>query len=157
MRYDGYTTKERLDDILDKISKYGIESITNMEMEFLDSYSYGGEEEVHQKLIKREYETIFEDDQGYFRFELTDMKKNKDSVTYCGVLYAPDLKMDSGEIITGRLVGKIIIYDSDLVVLDFNIKKKKKIIYDIFDFCDGIEQELDSFIDYVILELKSSI
>jgi len=37
MRYEGYTSMERVDDILDKISKYGIKSLTQLEKEFLDS------------------------------------------------------------------------------------------------------------------------
>jgi hypothetical protein len=35
MRYEGYTSTERVDDILDKISKYGIKSLTQLEKEFL--------------------------------------------------------------------------------------------------------------------------
>jgi hypothetical protein len=38
MRYEGYTSKERVDDILDKISKYGMKSITKLEKDFLDSF-----------------------------------------------------------------------------------------------------------------------
>ena len=36
MRYEGYTSMERVDDILDKISKYGIESLSINEKNFLD-------------------------------------------------------------------------------------------------------------------------
>ena len=31
MRYEGFSSQERLDEILDKISKYGIDSISNDE------------------------------------------------------------------------------------------------------------------------------
>jgi hypothetical protein len=38
MRYENYTSTERMDDILDKISKYGIDSLSDLEKEFLDSH-----------------------------------------------------------------------------------------------------------------------
>ena len=67
MRYEGYSSSERMDDVLDKISKYGISSLTQLEKEFLDSHKSGSEKESHDKISKEESETIFEDD--YFKFE----------------------------------------------------------------------------------------
>ena len=58
-----------MDDILDKISKYGIKSLTPLEKEFLDSHKSGKQEELHDKLAKSESETTFEDDNGLFKFE----------------------------------------------------------------------------------------
>lgn len=34
MRYENYTASERVDDVLDKISKYGIKSLTKLEKDF---------------------------------------------------------------------------------------------------------------------------
>jgi DNA-binding LytR/AlgR family response regulator len=39
MRYEGYTSRERVDDILDKISKYGMKSLTSLEKEFLNLFT----------------------------------------------------------------------------------------------------------------------
>lgn len=58
--------------------------------------------------------------------------------------------MNDGTIINGRLEGKIIDYGDGTTCLDFYLKfdyKNQKIEYDIFEFCNGIEYELDSFID----------
>ena len=72
MSYEGYSSSERLDDILDKISKYGYESLSQLEKDFLDSHKTDNEQEAHDKLSKSEMETTFEEDMGYFKFEFED-------------------------------------------------------------------------------------
>ena len=86
MRYEGYTSMERVDDILDKISKYGIKSLTHLEKDFLDSHKIGNEEELHDKLAKEESETVFEDDRGLFKFEHTETEDYGDEIHYKGTL-----------------------------------------------------------------------
>ena len=49
----------------------------------------------------------------------------------------------------GCLVGRIVRYDNGMTFPDFD-----KDGYDIFEFCNGLEYELDSFIDYVIDEIE---
>ena len=41
MRYEGYTSYERADDILDKISESGMQSLTAKELKFLEKMSRG--------------------------------------------------------------------------------------------------------------------
>lgn len=154
MRYEGYSTQERMDDILDKIHKYGISSISKIEKEFLDSHSSGNEQEVHDRISKEESETIFEDDYGYFQFEYKETIKFGDEVHYIGVLYTPDLEFGNGKSLEGRLEGKIILYDNGQVSPEFDRKDKSGNTYDAFEFCNGLEYELDSFLDYVCSELK---
>lgn len=149
MRYEGYTSKERTDDILDKISKYGILSLTHSEKDFLDSHSSGEEEEFHDKIAKKEQETVFEDDSGYFKFEHKEIELFDDEIHYIGTIYVPDLELPNGKRIEGRLDGKIIVYKSGQNSPDF-----EKDDYDIFEFCNGLEYELDNFIDYVVGELE---
>ena len=158
MRYEGYSTKERVDDILDKISKYGIVSVTPREKEFLDAHASGSEEEVHKLLTKEEMERVFEDDHGYFRFELDEIEDYGDEVHYIGTMYVPDLEFKSGKKIEGRLDGRIVVYSNGSTSPDFYSihGKKNKDKYDIFEFCNGLEYELDSFIDYVVGELENS-
>lgn len=110
MRYEGYTSKERVDDILDKISKYGIKSITNLEKEFLDSHKLGKEEETHDKISKEETESVFEDDYGYFKFEHEETEDYGDEIHYIGTLYVPDLVWPNGKKIEGRLEGRIVVF-----------------------------------------------
>lgn len=158
MRYEGYSSKERLDDILDKISKYGISSLNSLEKEFLDSHKHGNQEELHGKLAKQESESVFEDDSGYFKFEHYETEDYGDEVHYIGTLYVPDLEFPNGERVEGRLEGRIIVHANGQTSPDFySISKDPESgdSYDVFEFCNGLEYELDSFIDYVVDELKS--
>jgi hypothetical protein len=157
MRYEGYTSNERADDILDKISKYGISSLTPLEKEFLDSHKSGKQEELHDKLAKSETETTFEDDNGLFKFEFDSCEDYGDEVHYLGTLYVPDLELPGGRTIEGRLSGRIIVYSNGQTSPDFySIQKDPRSgdNYDVFEFCNGLEYELDSFIDYVVSELE---
>ena len=157
MRYEGYSTQERVNDILDKISKYGISSITKLEKEFLDSHSIGKEEEVHSKITKEESETVFEDDGELFKFEFDHSEQYDNEIHYIGTIYVPDLILPNGKKIEGRLSGRIISYKNGTNSPDFYSNIKDSMThdnYEIFDFCNGIEYELDNFIDYVISELS---
>jgi len=161
MRYEGFSAQERQDEILDKISKYGIESLTNDEKEFLDSWSEGKEEEFHNKLGYHENEIIFEDDSGLFKFEFQELEEYDNQKHIIGVIYVPDLTLEDGSIIEGRLEGRIVDYGEGRTSPDFylvikNPKTNTDIELDIFDFCSGFEYELDSFIDYVTYEIENS-
>lgn len=149
MQYEGYSVQERIDDTLDKISKYGISSLTAIEKEFLDSNSEGKEKEFHDKMKFEENESVFEDDSGRFKFEYKETEQYDGEVHYIGTLYVPDLDLGEGTVIEGRLDGKIIFYNSGQTSLDF-----EKDGYDIFEFCNGLEYEMDSFVDYIICELE---
>lgn len=157
MRYEGYTAKERADDILDKISKYGIKSLTPLEKDFLDSHKSGDQETYHDKLSKSETEYTFEDDGGYFKFEFDSCEDYGDETHYLGTLYVPDLECENGKKIEGRLEGRIIVHQNGQTSPDFySIQKDSNTgdNYDVFEFCNGLEYELDSFIDYVVSELE---
>ena len=157
MRYEGYTSVERADDILDKISKYGIKSLTQLEKEFLDSHKSGHEEELHVKLAEYENETTFVDDNGNFKFEFLNCEEYGGEKHYTGVLYVPDLILKSGKRIQGILGGKIIVYENGGISPEFYSVSKDPNThenYEIFDFCEGLEYELDSFLDYVVDELE---
>lgn len=149
MRYEGYDTQERLNDILDKISKYGMKSLTPLEKEFLDSHSSNKQGEVHDKIAREENESVFEDDSGRFRFEYKDTEDFGDEIHYIGTLYVPDLDLGNSKSIEGRLEGRIVFYKNGQTSLEFD-----KDDYDVFEFCNGLEYELDSFVDYVIGELE---
>jgi hypothetical protein len=160
MKYEGYTSKERLDDILDKISRYGIDSLTNLEKEFLDSHGAGKEEEAHKKLSSSEVETVFEDDNGMFKFELQSTEDYGDEVHHIGTLYVPDLVWPNGNRLEGILQGRIVVFENGTTSPDFfSVKKDPKSgeSYDVFEFCNGLEYELDVFLDYVVKQLSEEI
>jgi len=149
LRFESYSIGERLDDILDKISKYGIDHLTKLENEFLNSFKSGNEVETHDKIKYMENEVIFEDTNGDFKFELKSSKKHKKSKHYYGTIYVPPIEIN-GKMIEGCLDGKIIEYRNGSKSLDFSSQDGR----DIFEFCSGIEYELDNFIDYVISEIS---
>ena len=132
--------------------------MTNLEKEFLDSHSQGKEEEIHNKITKEESETIFEDDFGHFKFEHLETEDYGDEIHYIGTLYVPDLVWPNGKRIEGVLYGRIVVYENGTNSPDFYSLQKDPISqdnYDVFEFCNGLEYELDNFIDYVVNELES--
>lgn len=153
MRYEGYTSGQRLDDILDKISRHGIKSISKLEKKFLDAHKHGKEELMHILLTKEESERFFLDDSGMFGFEFDSIEDFGDQIHYLGILICPDLELD-GKTISGRLEGQIVYYvDADMAIPDYGVEIDGKMI-DVFDFCEGFEYELDGFIDYLIKALE---
>jgi hypothetical protein len=156
MRYDGYTSSQRTDDILDKISRHGIKSISKLEKRFLDAHKHGKEELMHILLTKEESERFFLDDSGMFGFEFDSIEDFGDQIHYLGILICPDLVLESGKTISGRLSGQIVYYaDVDMAIPDYGVEIDGKLL-DVFDFCEGYEYELDNFIDYLVEELEQS-
>ncbi len=151
IRFESYSTQDRLDDILDKISRYGKEYLTDLESKFLGSYSNGNQDSVHDEIKLVENEILFEDDQGYFKFEFKDCEDLGDEIHYRGTLYVPDLKFDKSTI-NGCLEGTIIKFKNNNTVLEFEVDG-----YDVLEFCGGLEYELDSFVDYVIDEIDQKM
>ena len=139
-----YSSQDRLNEILDKISQFGSESINEYEQDFLDSYADGQEEFFNQILNEVEEETIFDSDDGLFNFKLDEIHQFDDQIHLVGTIKVPDMTL-KGKKITGYLFGKIIVYKKDQFAIDFSDGK-----YDIFEFCSGIEYELDTFIDEII-------
>jgi hypothetical protein len=155
MIYEEFSSQDKTDELLDKISKYGISSLTSNEKDFLDAVSTGDQEQVKNKMKNLDTDQVFEDE--YFKFELYDIKYEGGDTYYIGTLYVPDLELENSRRIEGDLKGRIVLYNNGSYTLEFEktvYEKSKSIEYDIFEFCNGLEYELDSFIDYVIQELE---
>ena len=84
-----------------------------------------------------------------------ETEEYEDEVHYIGTLYVPDLVFSSGKKLEGRLEGRIVVYSGGQISPDFYSvsKKSNEDTYDVFEFCNGLEYELDSFMDYVVSEL----
>jgi hypothetical protein len=147
-RYINYSSQDRLNDILDKISHLGKGKLSELELEFLDSYSAHQEEEMNMILKEAENDTIFESDDQLFVFKLDEIHRYSDQVHLIGTIKVPDMQL-RGKKIEGVLYGKIIFYRKDQFAIDFSDGK-----HDIFEFCSGIEYELDIFIDEIIKKVK---
>lgn len=145
----------KVDEILDKISKYGLSSLTSLEGSFMDTYSSGKMQDIRKMMNLLENASVYED--SNFKFELREKKIGIDELYYIGTLYVPDIIFDNGSKIEGNIDGKIIVFPNGTYALEFDKKtiiKKKQVIYEVYDFCWGLEYELDNFIDYIIQELK---
>jgi hypothetical protein len=143
--YESYHDKH-LNNILDKINQSGISSLSDTEKEFLNAYSIDDVE----KMTHIEYEVESKEfDDKYFHFKLSDIKYMGDKTLYFGKLTVPDLEWPNGKRIKGELEGHIIFYSNHMTSPVF-----EKDGYDVFEFCNGLEYELDSFIDYVISTLE---
>lgn len=157
MKFENYTSSDRQDDILDKISKIGIDSLTKDERDFLDSFKTGDEEIVHKRMLISSIK-IFVDDWHFFEFKLEDIINFGDRKVIKGLLLTPDLEFEEDEFIEGELKGEIIVYTDGQISLNFTKSEEdpnsgQLVEWDVFDFCNGIEYELDSFIEYVVNEL----
>lgn len=154
MVYEEYSSQKRVDEILDKISKYGIFSMTTREKDFLDAYSSGDKKTTLDKLSILDKDVIFEN--SYFKFEIRDSLVTSHETTHVGTIYVPDIVLFDGTIVEGNIDGELIVYKNGTYILNFDKSinsKGKVIIYEIYEFCEGLEYELDSFIDYIIQEL----
>jgi hypothetical protein len=149
IRFESYSEKDRLDDILDKINKSGKKSLTDYDLKFLNSWKDDNQADIHHHISEIESNIVFEDDNGYFKFEYKEQEDYGDEKHYIGTLYVPDLEWEDGKKIEGILKGKIVKYDNGMISPDFNSEDG----YDIFDFCNGLEYELDSFINSIIDEI----
>lgn len=146
--------EDRVNIILDKVLKYGVISLNKRELYFLDSFSSGDFKVILDKYIILEDILTFEN--THFKFELNDTIIGNHEVSHKGVMYVPDITIN-GNIVEGNLDGELVVYKNGTYVLNFEKiinYNKKKIIYDICDFCDGLEYEFDNFIDYIIQELE---
>lgn len=143
-----YSSQDRLNDILDKISHFGKDKLSELELDFLESYSTFQEEEMNELLKEIENDTIFESDDQLFTFKLDEIHQYSDQIHLVGVIKVPDI-MVRGRKIEGILYGKIIVYKKNQFGVDFSDGK-----HDIFEFCSGIEYELDIFIDEIIKKVK---
>jgi hypothetical protein len=138
-----------LNEILDKISKFGVSFLTKAEKEFLDAY--GQQDNVRMNKIQNEQiNKRFSSIDSKFIFTLSDIEKfgEEDGTFYHGELLVPDLKLANGKIIKGILNGHI------WSINEHNIPIFEKDGYDVLEFCDGMEWEFDIFLDYVISTIK---
>jgi hypothetical protein len=140
--------QDKVDEILDKISKSGMQSISKNELDFLDAFG----KDDKDKLIHLEYESglkDFKSNDGYFAFKFSHVDDYGGEKKYYGTITVPDLVCENEKRIDGTIEGYILVLNNDTKVPVFD-----KNGYDILEFCNGLEYELDNFIDYVIETLE---
>lgn len=141
-----------LDDLLDKINNSGIDSLTSLEKEWLKAHSLDQQEET-EKIEREMGKRTFTSSNNYFRFEFIEMEDYGDEQVIRGTMYVPSIELDEDKQIEGILEGKIEVHNG-VGVPNFE-KEAFGATYDILEFCEGLEYELDDFIQYIVGELNS--
>lgn len=139
------TYESFLDDILDKINNNGYDSLSDTEKNYLKAHSGDNKSEM-DKLEKKH--KIIQSTDSRFSFEYDSIKDDGNKKLYYGTINLPSLEEES-YIIDGKIEGYIEVMNSGQIIPKFK-KEFMNREYDIFDFCKGIEYELDSFLEYVI-------
>lgn len=141
--------KNKIDEILDKISSHGIDSLSPEERRLLDSQKEGDQasEEAYSKLVPKDINKEFESNNGRFKFTLkhieTEDSNSDDGIIshFHGIMELPDMITGDGKLIEGIIKGHISINEFGLVQTSF-----EKEGYTDYDFVEGLEYEYDSFI-----------
>lgn len=146
-----------MDDLLDKINKSGMNSLTQLEKDFLTAYSKDDEEML--KIIQQKSEARqFKSSNGLFIFDYNgkNLKIEENRTLYYGTMYVPSIHLEeSNETIEGKLEGSIeIMNGSPFPNFDLDYYGHS---YTIYDFCEGLEYELDDFLQYIAGELEEDI
>jgi hypothetical protein len=154
MKYLKYFESFNMDDLLDKINATGINSLTSLEKDFMKAKSEGDEEKLQEIDIKSRAK-VFKSSSGVFQFEFSGkiMEIDDDRTLYYGSITVPNIEWKNGNEIDGVLDGSIEYSDGE-IILHFE-KEAFGSTYDVFDFCNGLEYELDEFIQYIVDELNS--
>ena len=145
--------ENKIDEILDKISRLGMKSLSEEELELLNAQKVGEKEseEAFKKLFNKSKEITFKSDNDRFEFDLKEIKEEIGETRYYGVMDLPDIITGDGDVIEGDVSGYIAVDIIGSVVTNF-IKKG----YTDFDFAEGLEYEYDDFIQEIVSKLTDN-
>jgi hypothetical protein len=139
---------ELTDELLDKIGKGGINSLSPDEIKFLDSLKNGGDENIMREILISNFTPVTN---GVFSFRLTELPETTLTGYYIrGVLTVP-CPLDSDIMV--ELEGGIIedttegthTYDYFWVE-----ESQDDIVYDVGDIIEGYEDEFIDFTDQLV-------
>jgi len=125
--------QNQLDELLDKISDGGFDSLSKGEKEFMKSFKQGNQKDHYEKLNKKVY------NDGNFEFEL-------DRVEYAG----EDRRRFYGTLKIGDKVLKGYITRLSYGSNDIQFNDKDGLT--IWDHADGFEYYLDDFIENIVID-----
>ena len=117
MKFENYH-QNRIDEILDKISSSGINSLTKNELEYLNAFGKEDKDKLlHLDIASRK--NNFKSSEGYFEFNLKRIEDLGDEKNYHGVITVPDLVFENGERISGEIEGYIVTLSSWHKITEF--------------------------------------
>lgn len=118
-------------------------------------------DEIFHELVSRGIgfgdgeEIIIEDEQFIFHFE--KIQRQGEETYYWGTLYCPDYtyggEEDEQETLPGKLYGRFVAFEDGPIMLDFEGPNDLT----AYDFCEGLEHELDGFAEYAVDEINKKI
>jgi hypothetical protein len=146
-----FETHSYLDELLDKINDSGYDSLTELEKDWLKAHSTDKEGEM-QKIERELGKRSFTSSNNLFSFDFIEMEDYGDEQIIRGTIYVPSIEFPDGSKIEGQIEGQIEVYNG-VGVPNFQ-KEAFRTTYDILEFCDGLEYELDDFIQYIVGELS---
>ena len=147
-----FETHSYLDQLLDKINASGYDSLTSLEKDWLKAHSTDKEEET-QKIERELGKRSFTSSNRHFSFDFVEMEDYGDEQIIKGTIYVPSIEFEDDRQIDGTIEGQIEVYNG-VGVPNFQ-KEAFGATYDILEFCEGLEYELDDFIQYIVGELNT--
>ena len=146
-----FETHSYLDELLDKINASGYDSLTQLQKDWLKAHATDKEEET-QKIERELGKRSFISSNRLFSFVFIDSEDYEDVEYLKGTMYVPSIEWENGNKIEGVLEGYIEVRDG---VGQPNFEKEAfGATYDIYEFCQGLNHELDDFIQDIVDELS---
>ena len=149
--WHNFSIDENIDYELDKINKGG--ELTQTEKEKMVAYSSHLSQGKHPLEFEwdKQNTKVIKDPDGIFTFTLQSIEYPGDETYYNGVLECPDYTDGDGKTTEGIIPGRIVTIE-DAVLSDFYLEEEDLTVY---DFCEGLEHEFESFLDYVVHILEN--
>jgi len=102
-------------------------------------------------------EIVIEDEDFGLIFKFEKLQKQGEETYYWGTLYCPDYtyggEEDEQETIPGEIYGRFVVFDEGPIILDFERPNDLT----AYDFCEGMEHELDNFVEYAVDEINKKL
>jgi hypothetical protein len=152
LTYKLFLESSSVDNILDKISEFGIGSLNDHERSVLDAQK-GSKEDIEKsedELYKFETEVLYEDD--LFKFTHTDTSVTDEGIKYSGRMSFPnDYTTENSEVISGKEIEGYILVRSN----GMNVPYFSRDGYEDFDFLEDLENDYDGFITLTVDQIES--
>lgn len=139
-----------VDEILDKINKFGINSLNELEKEYLKANSEENNKEM-EKLEREAGKREFISSNKLFSFELSRAEHFGDESFYYGTIHVPDISHEEYKV-SGDVEG-VIEYRDGTILPNFQ-KEQYGLNWDIDEFIEGLEHEFFQFLQYIIDDLE---
>ena len=145
--YKQFNENVDIDSILDRISKSGYDSLSDVDKKKLDNYSNGisDDTDIFADLLNKKYNDTYR----YFNFNLTKVVYNGAELKIYGLLSLPSIENVDSNNISGYIDVNLNSMVNDL---EFNRSG-----YIPYDFVEGLEYELDAFIESIVDDVMDYI